>query len=79
MFLLKNEINFLKYLRQSRVLLNEYEFPESKLAKIQNAYEKLVENTYFLYNQAKSSYKSYLHAYMSHSLKDCFDVREIDL
>ena len=53
LFLLKSEINFLKYLRQARVLLNEYEFPESKLAKIQSAYEKMVENTYFLYNQAK--------------------------
>lgn len=34
LFLLKSEINFLKYLRQARVLLNEYEFPEKKLAKI---------------------------------------------
>lgn len=53
LFLLPTEVKFLKYLRAANVSLNEYEFPESKLANIQGPYEKLVENNYFLYNAAK--------------------------
>ena len=63
----------------ANVKLNEYEFPENKLAKVQSQFEKLVENNYFLYNAAKCAYRSYIQAYNSHSLKDVFDVKDIDL
>ena len=35
LFLLESELGFLRYLQKSKVPLNEYEFPESKLANIQ--------------------------------------------
>lgn len=79
LFLLKSELVYLKHLRAARVELNEYEFPESKLANIQPQFEKLVQNNYFLNSAAKDAYRSYLHAYVSHSLKEVFDVNEIDL
>ena len=79
MFLLPAEEIYLKHLKAADVLLNEYEFPESKLASIQEQFEKLVSNNYFLNTAAREAYKSYLHAYISHSLKEVFDINEIDL
>ena len=78
LILLKNELQYLKYLKAAKVELNEYEFPESKLAPVQEQFEKLVQNNYFLSAASKNAYKSYMHAYMSHSLKDVFNVRDID-
>jgi len=79
LFLLPSEMVYLKHLKTAGVLLNEYEFPESKLANIQDQFEKLVANNYFLNSASRDAYKSYLHAYVSHSLKEVFDVNEIDL
>ena len=79
LFLLESELGFLRYLKMSRIPLNEYEFPENKLANIQSQFEKLVERNYFLNMSAKQAYRSYIQAYASHSHKDIFDVTEIDL
>lgn len=79
LLLLPNEIGYLKHLKAAKVTMNEYEFPESKLANVQDQFNKLVEGNYFLNSSARDAYKSYLHAYMSHSLKDVFDINEIDL
>jgi len=35
LFLLPEELGFLKYLRAARVAVNEYEFPEAKIANVQ--------------------------------------------
>ena len=35
LFLIPEELQFLKYLRAAKVPLNEYEFPENKIAKVQ--------------------------------------------
>jgi hypothetical protein len=35
---------FLKYLKQARVPLNEYEFPNLKIANVQSQLEKFIEN-----------------------------------
>ncbi len=35
LFLLPEELGFLKYLRAAKVSMNEYEFPESKIANVQ--------------------------------------------
>ena len=59
--------------------MNEFEFPSNKLANVQNQFEKLVAKNYFLHRSARDAYKSYLHAYSSHSLKDCFEVNALDL
>jgi ATP-dependent RNA helicase DDX18/HAS1 len=48
-------------LRASKVTLNEYEFPEDKIANIQNQLEQLIERNYYLNKAAFEAYKSYLH------------------
>ena len=59
--------------------LNEYEFPTSKLANVQAQLEKLVSKNYYLHKSARDAYRSYLHAYNSHALKDVYDVAALDL
>ena len=78
-FLLPEELIFLKYLRQARVPLNEYEFDKSKVYNIQMQLEKLISKNYFLHRSAKDAYRSYLQAYASHSLKSVFNVGNISL
>lgn len=77
--MLPSEVNFLKYLREAKVQLNEYEFPKEKIVDIQEQFEKLVAKNYFLHRCSREAYASYLHAYASHSLKDVFDVNQLDL
>lgn len=79
MFLLPSELSYLKYLKQAKVTLNEFEFPTEKIASIQNQFEKLVAKNYFLHRCARDAYRSYLHAYSTHSLKECFEVNNLDL
>ena len=74
-----DELQFLKYLKQARVPLSEYEFPFAKLANVQPQLEKLVAKNYYLHKSARDAYRSYLHAYNSHSLKDVYDVHSLDL
>ena len=54
---------------QARVPVSEFEFPPSKLANVQPQLEKLVAKNYYLHKSARDAYRSYLHAYNSHSLK----------
>lgn len=49
LFLLPEEQEYLKHLKASKVVMNEYEFPEHKLANIQEQFEKLIEKNYFLH------------------------------
>ncbi|GCC25173.1 hypothetical protein chiPu_0003579 [Chiloscyllium punctatum] len=73
------ELGFLRYLKQARVPLNEFEFSWSKIANVQVQLEKLVEQNYYLHRSAQEAYKSYIRAYASHSLKDIYSVRTLDL
>jgi ATP-dependent RNA helicase DDX18/HAS1 len=77
--LLSSELGFLRYLKQAKVPLNEYEFPTNKLANISGQYQKLVDRNYYLNKSAREAYKSYLHAYASHKLKDIYNVHKLDL
>ena len=77
LFLLPSELGFLKYLRQHKVPLNEYEF--TKLANIQAQLEKLIEKNYYLHRSAHDAYKAYLQSYAAHSLKDIYSVHKLDL
>jgi len=79
LFLLPQELAFLKYLKQAKVPLSEYEFPSSKLANVQAQLEKLVAKNYYLHKSARDAYRSYLHSYNSHGLKDVYDVGGLDL
>jgi ATP-dependent RNA helicase DDX18/HAS1 len=76
---LEHEIGFLRYLKQSKIKPNEYEFPENKLANMQEQFVKLIERNYYLNCSAKDGYRSYLQAYASHKQRDIFDVNQIDL
>ncbi|CAI2322315.1 unnamed protein product [Caenorhabditis sp. 36 PRJEB53466] len=73
------ELGFLRYLKAAKVTLNEFEFSWSKVANIQSQLENLISKNYYLNKSAKEAYKCYLRAYDSHSLKDIFDVTNMDL
>ncbi|CAB3375207.1 Hypothetical predicted protein [Cloeon dipterum] len=73
------ELGFLRYLKQARVPLNEFDFSWSKIADIQLQLEKLIGKNYFLNQSAKEAYKAYVRAYDSHSLKNIFDIETLDL
>lgn len=79
MFLLPNELGFLRYLKEARVPLNEYEFPASKIANVQPQLQKLVSSNYWLNNSARDGYRSYLQAYASHHLKQVYQIDKLDL
>ncbi|PNF43502.1 putative ATP-dependent RNA helicase pitchoune [Cryptotermes secundus] len=73
------ELGFLRYLKQARIPLNEFEFSWNKIADIQLQLEKLIGKNYFLNLSAKEAYKAYVRAYDSHHLKQIFDVETLDL
>lgn len=79
MFLLPNELGFLRYLKEARVPLNEFEFPSSKIANVQPQLQKLVSSNYWLNNSARDGYRSYLQAYASHHLKQVYQIDKLDL
>ncbi|XP_018332465.1 ATP-dependent RNA helicase HAS1 [Agrilus planipennis] len=73
------ELGFLRYLKQAKVPLNEFEFSWNKIADIQLQLEKLIGKNYFLNMSAKEGFKAYVRAYDSHHLKLIFDVSTLDL
>lgn len=73
------ELGFLRYLKQAKVPLNEFEFSWNKIADIQLQLEKLISKNYFLNQSAKEAFKSYVRAYDSHQLKNIFNVDTLDL
>ncbi|KAF5468962.1 hypothetical protein F2P56_013069 [Juglans regia] len=79
LFLIPEELQFLRYLKAAKVPVKEYEFDQKKLSNVQSHLEKLVANNYYLNKSAKDAYRSYLLAYNSHSMKDIFDVHRLDL
>ncbi|KAA8541152.1 hypothetical protein F0562_025102 [Nyssa sinensis] len=79
LFLIPEELQFLRYLKAAKVPVKEYEFDEKKMANVQSHLEKLVANNYYLNKSAKEAYRSYILAYNSHSMKDIFNVHRLDL
>ena len=79
LFLIPEELAFLKYLKAAKVPLNEYEFPNKKIANVQSQLEKLVEKNYYLHQSARDAYRAYILAYNSHTLKDVYNVHELNL
>ena len=59
--LLPEEREYLQHLKEARVVMNEYEFPDERLANVQDQLDKLVEKNYYLNKAAFEAYKSYLH------------------
>ncbi|XP_030643391.1 ATP-dependent RNA helicase DDX18 [Chanos chanos] len=73
------ELGFLRFLKQAKVPLSEFEFSWSKISDIQSQLEKLIEKNYYLHKSAQEAYKSYVRAYDSHSLKQIYNVQTLDL
>lgn len=79
LFLLPEELGFLRYLKQTGIALVEFAFPSNKICNIQAQLEKLVESNYHLHKGSREAYRTYLYAYAAHAMKDCFDVSCLDL
>ncbi|XP_027123544.1 DEAD-box ATP-dependent RNA helicase 51-like isoform X1 [Coffea arabica] len=79
LFLMPEELKFLTYLKAAKIPVKEYEFNNKKLANVQSRLVELVSNNYYLNKSAKEAYRSYLLAYNSHSMKDIFNVHQLDL
>jgi ATP-dependent RNA helicase DDX18/HAS1 len=79
LFLLPEEVGFLRYLRQAGVSPIEFAFPANKVCNIQAQLEKLIESNYHLHKGSREAYRTYLYAYAAHAMKDCFDVSCLDL
>ncbi|XP_040214294.1 ATP-dependent RNA helicase DDX18 [Rana temporaria] len=73
------ELGFLRFLKQAKVPLSEFEFSWSKISDIQSQLEKLIEKNYYLHKSAQEAYKAYIRAYDSHSHKQIFNVNTLDL
>ena len=58
LFLLPEEIGFLRYLRKAKVPLNEYEYPKSKISTCKASW-RLIGKNYYLRQSAKAAYRSY--------------------
>ncbi|BFZ10185.1 hypothetical protein BsWGS_13224 [Bradybaena similaris] len=79
LFLSPQEVAFLRYLRQAKVQVNEFQFQWSKVANIQPQLEKLISKNYYLHKMAQEGFKAYVRAYASHKQKAIFDVANIDV
>uniref|UniRef100_A0A8C6U7R2 ATP-dependent RNA helicase n=1 Tax=Neogobius melanostomus TaxID=47308 RepID=A0A8C6U7R2_9GOBI len=73
------ELGFLRFLKQAKVPLSEFEFSWSKVSDIQSQLEKLIEKNYYLHKSAQEAYKSYVRAYDSHSLKQIYSINTLNL
>uniref|UniRef100_A0A673ZE93 ATP-dependent RNA helicase n=1 Tax=Salmo trutta TaxID=8032 RepID=A0A673ZE93_SALTR len=73
------ELGFLRFLKQAKVPLSEFEFSWAKISDIQGQLEKLIEKNYYLHKSAQEAYKSYVRAYDSHSLKAIYSVNTLNL
>ncbi|PUZ37478.1 hypothetical protein GQ55_9G122800 [Panicum hallii var. hallii] len=79
LFLLPEELKLLIHLQATNISLAEYEFSKKDVPKLQSRFEYIVGGNYFLNELAKEAYRSYLLAYNSHSMKDIFDIHQLDL
>ncbi|TWU70628.1 ATP-dependent RNA helicase [Metarhizium rileyi] len=79
LFLQPNEVGFLSHLKTARVPVVEFDFPSKHIQNVQSQLERLIGKNYYLQQSAKEAFKSYLHAYASHSLRSVYDVHKLDL
>lgn len=79
LFIQEQEIEFVYYLRRAKVQMDMAVFSWEKVRNVQAQLENLVSTNHYLGISAKEAYKTYIRAYESHSLKNVFDVRKLDL
>ena len=74
-----NEKMFLSHLRKSKVPINEVSFPEHKLLSIEKVMETMLLENRKLQKLAKEALKSFLMGYEAHPMKDCFNIKKLDI
>ena len=80
LMIMPNEINFIRMLQLYKIKLDEFQFPEKKLAKVQEQLEKLVnKKDKYLLNLSTDAYRAYIHSYHANTDKDTFDLEKLDL
>ena len=79
LFLLPEEAGYLKRLKDAKVRVNEFAFPDSKVMNIQEPLMKLMETQHALRKMAEHALKSYLRAYASQEDKMIFDVSKLNM
>ncbi|CAN6545145.1 unnamed protein product [Malus baccata var. baccata] len=72
-------MQFIHYLMDEKVPVEEHKYKESMLKNVQSQLVEMVQRNDYLRKSAKEAYKSYLLAYNSHSMKDIFNVHRLDL
>ncbi|XP_048444043.1 DEAD-box ATP-dependent RNA helicase 51 isoform X2 [Pyrus x bretschneideri] len=65
LFLIPEELQFIRYLKAANVPVKPYDFNEKKLKNVQSKLEQMVQKNHYLNN--------------SHSMKDIFNVHRLDL
>lgn len=73
------ETNYLEYFKSENVPVKEYKFPESKLAKISERIERLVEKNYHFNVDAREAYRVYFIQYHKEILTDVFDAKKLNM
>eukprot|EP00914_Ancora_sagittata_P022012 GHVO01043800.1.p1 GENE.GHVO01043800.1~~GHVO01043800.1.p1 ORF type:complete len:504 (+),score=90.60 GHVO01043800.1:22-1512(+) len=79
LFLMPSEMGFLNYLKLENVPLKEFIFKQTSVPKIQTQFENIIEKNYYLHRSSREAYRTYIHAYAAHSLKDIYNVHKLDL
>ena len=77
--LLPCEVGMIRYLKSNKININEFQFDDKKLRNVQDQLEKLVQNNHYLYTSSVDAYRSFLHSYVAHTLKDVYDINNLDL
>ena len=79
LFLQPEELRFLDHLKQANVPLNEFDFPQEKIANVQPQLEKLIGENVHLHKSAREGFVSFMNGYAQHPLKDVFTVSLLDI
>ena len=78
--ILPNEIGFIRLLKVYKIKIEEFDFDDGKLAKVQEQLEKLVNRKdKYLFNLAVDAYRAYIHAYNAQVNKEIFNLEKLDL
>ena len=59
--MMKTEIGFIRALKQFNLKVDQYAFPEEKLANVTEQFITIIEKNFFLKKSAEEAYKAYLH------------------
>jgi superfamily II DNA/RNA helicase len=79
LFMLPEEVAFLHYLKKANIPMEEFVMKPEKIVNVQPQLERLISGNFYLGRTAKEAFRAYLQAYSSHSMKQIFDVYQLNL